>query len=123
LNLQEKLWDTCIDSDSIIDYNEGNDGTDESLIHDTDEVSQDETSKGIDSGLRNLQPSSAPNQRNDTQKQMEGNTWPNGPEPEEEVSKSMGTTSIPLTQPTIKSPERIGFGKVWVRIYGNPRSW
>jgi hypothetical protein len=52
------LRETRIDElDLTMDYNEGNDGTDESLTNDTDEVSQNETFKGITLGLRNLQPS------------------------------------------------------------------
>jgi hypothetical protein len=88
LTLWETLRETRIDDlELTIDYNEGNDGTDKFLTNDMDKASQDETSEGMTPGLRNLQPSSTPDERNDTQEQMEGNTWPNGPEPEEEVSK------------------------------------
>jgi hypothetical protein len=54
LSLHEKRIN---DLDLTMDYNEGNDRTDESLTNDTDEVSQDKTFKGITLGLRNLQPS------------------------------------------------------------------
>jgi hypothetical protein len=100
-----------------MDYNEENDGTDESPTTNKNEDSQDETYEETTPELRSLQPPSTSGKSNDMQ--QKGNTWLNGTEPEE-VSQSTGTTSMPSTEPTVKAPERIGFGEVGLGFMETP---
>jgi Reverse transcriptase (RNA-dependent DNA polymerase)/RNase H-like domain found in reverse transcriptase/Integrase zinc binding domain/Aspartyl protease len=70
--------------------------------------------------LLDLQPSPSPDIVSDTEEEgLEQYTWPNGPEPEE-VSQSMDTTSLSTTEPTMETPERIGFGKVGLGFMETP---